>query len=117
MSRGETGRLAVKLHFIVEKMDSQYVPWELIADSSSCENPEYPLEDDIGCFVTGVWPLPDGAEDAKVGDRYEVRGNAEIVFSEFWTDGGMEYDADIEYGGATCRPTDAGEIEGDCDAK
>jgi hypothetical protein len=92
-----TGRVSVELHFIVERNDSEHVPWDLIHDVSRCtescddDENQYTLENDIDSFTCGVWDLPIDPKDAEYGQKFEVKGKGCI---EFYRCG--EYGSDID---------------------
>lgn len=92
------GRLPVKFCFVAERVDSEYVPWNISDDESEVleAGNGYPIHDDVSLFESETWLLPIDSKNAKVGDRFKVEGEVVIVFSKSWTDYGYEYDADYE---------------------
>jgi hypothetical protein len=88
-------RHRVKLDITVERSDSGLVPWQIMKDRSRPWDRDCWRE--LVHLFESVWPLPSDLNRAQPGDRFRVVGDAEVVFSTYWTDCGEEHDACVEW--------------------
>lgn len=91
------GNIKIYLDIIIERNDSIYVPWELIEENSVGDEDNFEWKEDIELLISNSFDLPISRNGVEPGDRYQVMGDIEIIYTKHWTDCGYEYDLDFNF--------------------
>jgi hypothetical protein len=84
-----------KALLIIERLDSAWVPFDVVAYIQSCSiDDSCPVQDNFECLNTDTLPLPRAAYKLKTGDKIWISVVYEFNYhQDYWG----ELDVDLEY--------------------